>query len=128
MKYRDLFLNNPSFFDDETPEPICLAWSANHEHAVFLLDETIHPKAKFVWIKLSKTPFILCYERKRYWNEYCYDSEYQLNRRVYHEYNPPRWDFVELKLGNIPLVNNNPFKPCGNAASNTAESVFPQNR
>ena len=129
MKYRDLFLENPSFWGDKTPEPKCLAWSANHEHAVFSLDDTIHPQAKFVWIKPSGTPFILCYEQKRYWKKYRYDSQYKLTRRVYHEYKPPRWDFVELKLGRIPLVNNNPFDPCRqNAASNTAESVFPQNQ
>ena len=107
MKYRDLFLNNPSFWGNETPEPKCLVWSANHEHAVFSLDDSIHPQSKFVWIKPSETPFILCYEKK-------WLSEI--------------WVFVELKLGNIPLVNNNPFDPRKDlAASNTAESVFPQN-
>ena len=52
MKYRDLFLNNPSFFDDETPEPKCLAWSANHEHAVFLLDEDYPSESE---IRVDKT-------------------------------------------------------------------------
>ena len=129
MKYRDLFSENPSYWRGEMPEPKCLAWSANHEHAVFSLDDSIHPQAKFVWIKPSGTPFILCYEKRDYCKIFQPASGYKSATWVYHEYQTPRWIFVELKLGEIPLENNNPFDPRKqNCASNTAESVFPQNQ
>ena len=124
MKYRDLFLDNPSYWGDKTPKPECVVWSANLEHAVFSLDDDIHPKAKFVWIKPLGTPFVLCYEKR----DYCKVYEYPVGW-VYHQYQTPRWVFVELKLGKLTLENNNPFDPRRqNAASNTAESVFPQNQ
>ena len=124
MTYRDIWIENPSFWKRCTASYKCLAWSANYEHAVFDLDDAIHPAAVYVWIKPLGTPFILCYEKKDYCKVYDPESGW-----VYHEYESPRWVFVELKGGNIPLVNHNPFDPSQqNAASNTAASVFPQNQ
>ena len=45
MRYRDIWINNPSFFKRCTASYKCLAWSANYEHAVFDLDDAIHPAA-----------------------------------------------------------------------------------
>ena len=85
-----------------------LAWSANHEHAIFGLEDEVHPATVCVWFQYQQgqKETILKIERK------C-----------------GKWEQVEVSVGNIPYTHNNPFDPRKqNAASNTAESVFPQNR
>lgn len=104
MKYRDL--TKMSFWTSEEWETQCLVWSAHYEHAVFSIHDAIHPQAKYVWLKPKRLLLIHAY---------------------YKHWKTGKWILAELKKGNIPLVNNNPFQPCGNAASNTAVSVFPQN-
>ena len=98
MTYREIYVNNPSFWEKHSPESNCLVWSNNLEHAVFSIDDKIHLCSRFVWIKPQNTSFILCYE-------------YRIQGNA--------WVFVELKLGKIPLENNNPF--------DGVPSVFPQN-
>ena len=99
-----------------------LAWSANHEHAVFDLQDEVHPATVYVWFEWHSKglwyggPWNTIYKIKRFKtvlnaNNWWYD-----------------WGFAERSDGNIPFVNNNPFDPRKeNAASNTAASVFPQN-
>lgn len=104
MRYRDLF-TRPSGEAQENLHPLnlkrqCLIWSENHEHAVASIDDEIHPQAKCVWLEFEDFDIIYAYER--HWQT-------------------GDWELVERKKGNIPLVNNNPFKP-------DSESVFPINK
>ena len=98
MKYRDLF--TPPSGETRELKQKCLIWSANHEHAVATIDEEIHPQARCVWLEFEGLDVIYAYEM--HWKT-------------------GKWELVERKKGNIPLVNNNPFKP-------DSESVFPVNR
>jgi len=98
MKYRDLF--TPSHGEAREPKQQCLIWSENHEHAVASIDDEIHRQAKRVWLEFEGLNVIYAYER--HWKT-------------------GDWELVEEKTGNIPLVNNNPFKP-------DSESVFAVNR
>ncbi len=99
MKYRDL-LSTPPHGEAREPKQQCLIWSENHEHAVALIDDEIHPQAKYVWLEFEGLNVIYAYEK--HWKT-------------------GDWRLVEKKIGNIPLVNNNPFKP-------DSESVFPVNK
>ncbi len=98
MKYRDLF--TPPHGEAREPKRQCLIWSENHEHAVASIDDEIHPQAKCVWLEFEGLNVIYAYEK--HWKT-------------------GDWELVERKKGNIPLVNNNPFKP-------DSESVFPVNK
>jgi hypothetical protein len=109
MRYRDLFaLPSGGALENlhpREPKQQCLIWSANHEHAVASVDDEIHSQAKRVWLGFEDPnwcshPVIYAYER--HWQT-------------------GDWELVERKKGNIPLVNNNPFKP-------DSESVFPVNK
>ncbi len=104
MRYRDLFTlpNGEALENLHPPEPKqqCLIWSENHEHAVASIDDEIHPQAKCVWLGFEDPDVIYAYEK--HWKT-------------------GDWELVERKKGNIPLVNNNPFKP-------DSESVFPVNK
>ena len=104
MKYRDLFAltSGEALENLHPPEPKqqCLIWSENHEHAVASIDDEIHPQAKRVWLEFEGLDIIYAYEK--HWKT-------------------GDWELVERKKGNIPLVNNNPFKP-------DSESVFPVNK
>ena len=105
MRHKDLFSRQHSLLN-----PKCLAWTENHEHAVFSVEDEIHPKAVVVWLG-----FIAFFPP---------DPTLCKYQRVGDE-----WELVESSVGEVPLVNHNPFDPRKqNAASNTAESVFPQNR
>ena len=98
MKYRSLF--TPLHGEARELKRQCLIWSANHEHAVTSIDDDIHPQAKCVWLEFEGINVIHAYEK--HWKT-------------------GEWKLVERKKGNIPLVNNNPFKP-------DSESVFPVNK
>ena len=98
MKYKDLF--TPSDAEVKEPKQQCLIWSENHEHAVASIDDEIHRQAKRVWLEFEGLNVIYAYEK--HWKT-------------------GDWELVEEKKGNIPLVNNNPFKP-------DSESVFPVNK
>ena len=98
MKYRDLF--TPLSAHPREPKQHCLIWSENHEHAVATIDDEIHPQAKRVWLEFEGLNVIYAYEK--HWKT-------------------GDWELVERKKGNIPLVNNNPFKQ-------NSESVFPVNK
>ena len=98
MKYRDLF--TPQQGEARKLKQQCLIWSANHEHAVAFIDDEIHPQAKCVWLEFEGLNVIYAYEK--HWKT-------------------GNWELVEEKTGNIPLVNNNPFKP-------DSESVFSVNK
>ena len=98
MKYRDLF--TPLDAEAGELKQHCLIWSANHEHAVAAIDAEIHPQAKCVWLEFKGLNVIYAYEK--HWKT-------------------GTWQLVEEKKGNIPLENNNPFKP-------DSESVFAVNR
>ena len=104
VRYRDLFTrpSGEALEDRHPSEPKqqCLIWSENHEHAVASIDDEIHPQAKCVWLEFENFDVIYAYEK--HWKT-------------------GRWELVEQKKGNIPLVNNNPFKP-------DSESVFPVNK
>ena len=115
MKYIDIFTEayrlekiaiRDAYHEQLTP-PV-LAWSANHEHAVFGLHSEVHPATVCVWFQYRR-------------------GEEMVILKI--EHNSERWKSVEEpSVGRIPYVNNNPFDPRkNNAASNTAESVFPQN-
>ena len=85
-----------------------LVWSANHEHAIFEMEDEVHPATVCVWFQ--------CYRGKRY-------TIHKIQR-----IDADQWKEAEVSVGSIPFVNHNPFDPRKqNAASNTAESVFPQN-
>ena len=98
MKYSDLFTSPHG--EAWQPKQQCLIWSENHEHAVASIDDEIHPQAKFVWLEFEGLDVIYAYGR--HWKT-------------------GNWELVEEKKGNIPLVDNNPFKP-------DSESVFPVNQ
>ena len=98
MKYRDLF--TPPHEEARELKRQCLIWSANHEHAIASIDDEIHPQAKCVWLEFEGLNVIYAYQK--HWKT-------------------GDWELVENKTGNIPLVNNNPFKP-------DSESVFPVNK
>ena len=114
MKYKDLFKLPLDWL-----QPQCLVWSANHEHAVFSIEDEVHPKAVYIWLGyidafgeayFSYPPLHVIFKYKLQ----------QGNRD---------WELSEISEGNIPFVSNNPFDPRKeNAASNTAVSVFPQNQ
>ena len=138
MKYIDIFkkaytLNRNKFgFSSDTRidskgywglNDKVLAWASHHEHAVFNLHDEVHPATIVVWFGWRSRGL-----------EYGYSFEtiYKI-QRIKTVINPNKWwydwAFVERSYGNIPFVNNNPFDPRKqNAASNTAESVFPQNQ
>ena len=115
MKYIDIYRESYSL----AKHPKCslyfknlgirvLAWTSNHEHAVFFLDDEVHPAAVCVWFQDYRGMAFTI--------------------RKIHLKNG-RWEEAEVSVGSIPLANNNPFDPREqNAASNTAESVFPQNQ
>ena len=98
MKYSDLF--TPLQGEVRELKQQCLIWSENHEHAVASIDDAIHPQAKRVWLEFEGLNVIYAYEK--HWKT-------------------GNWELVERKKGNIPLVNNNSFKP-------DSESVFPVNK
>lgn len=98
MKYRDL--RTPPHEEVRELKQRCLIWSANHEHAIASIDDEIHPQAKRVWLEFEGLDLIYAYEK--HWKT-------------------GDWGLVERKNGNIPLVNNNPFKP-------NSESVFSANK
>ena len=98
MKYRDLFASAHGETRELTQQ--CLIWSENHEHAVASIDDEIDLQAKRVWLEFEGLNVIYAYEK--HWKT-------------------GAWELVEEKSGNIPLVNNNPFKP-------DSESVFPVNQ
>ena len=98
MKYRDIF--TPPDAEARELKQHCLIWSSNHEHAVASIDDEIHPQAKCIWLEFENLNVIYAYEK--HWKT-------------------RDWELVERKKGNIPLVNNNPFKP-------DSESVFPANQ
>ena len=98
MKYSDLF-TPPDTAVGELKQK-CLIWSENHEHAVATIDDEIHPQARCVWLEFENFNVIYAYEK--HWKT-------------------GGWELVERKKGNIPLVNNNPFKP-------DSESVFSANQ
>ena len=52
--YREIYVNNPSFWEKHSPELNCLVWSDNLEHAVFLIDDEVHLCSRFVWNQTSK--------------------------------------------------------------------------
>ena len=119
MKYIDIFTEayrlekiaiRDAFYKQLTPQ--VLAWSANHEHAVFGLHSEVHPATVCVWFQYRR-------ETGDGWED--------VILKIKH--NSERWKSIEEpSVGRIPYVNNNPFDPSkNNAASNTAESVFPQN-
>ena len=100
-----------------------LAWSSHHEHAVFYLQDQVHSATVYVWFEWFHE---LWYYSKG-WN-----TIYKI-KRVKTIINPQdvrdNWAFAESCVGNIPFVSHTPFDPRKqNAASNTAESVFPQNQ
>lgn len=85
-----------------------LAWSANHEHAIFDLWDDVHPATVCVWFQYQRGDENTIHKTERKCG---------------------KWKKAEVAVGSIPFVNNNPFDPRRNtAASNTAESVFPQNQ
>lgn len=85
-----------------------LVWSANHEHAVFDLWDNVHPASTCVWFQ---------YRRGQE------DTIHKIQRKC------GKWRKAEVSVGKIPFVSHNPFDPRKqNAASNTAPSVFPQNK
>ena len=89
-----------------------LAWSANYEHAVFYLQGEIHPATVCVWFQ--------------YWKR---EGDRQIDTIHKIELRDGKWKKAEVSAGSIPYANHNPFDPRkNNAASNTAESVFPQNQ
>ena len=98
MKYSDLF--TPPDAEARELKQECLIWSSNHEHAVASVDDEIHPQAKCIWLEFENLNVIYAYQK--HWKTV-------------------NWELVERKKGNIPLVNNNPFKP-------DSESVFPANQ
>ena len=112
VKYKDMLLvyKDQFQFPVEWLEPQCLAWSANHEHAVFSIEDEIHPKAVCIWLGYTEDSI-----------SFTMICKIQLQGGY--------WELSEISKGQIPLVNNNPFDPRKeNAASNTAVSVFPQNQ
>ena len=100
-----------------------LAWASHHEHAVFSILDEVHPASVFVWFQWR-------------FRGLCYGDSFSVIYKIQQVktiMNPSDirddWTFAEHSQGNIPFVNNNPFDPRkNNAASNTAESVFPQNK
>lgn len=91
----------------EAVYPKVLVWSANHETAVFGIHERIHPKAVCVWIQFQPiTP----------------DGNHYIEKHV--KSFTGEWTLPETCQGFVDFVNHNPFEPKGNAASNTADSVF----
>ena len=85
-----------------------LAWTVNHEHAVFELLDEVHPATVCVWFQYHRGDKDTIHKTQRI---------------------DGKWTSVEITLGSVPFVNNNPFDPKKDlCASNTAESVFPQNQ
>ena len=123
MKYIDIFkqvFGNEYFY---FPKSNVLAWTANHEHAVFDMQDEAHPATVYVWFQwwiyaYDDPPTVIGRFPK------CRDTIYKC------ELKNDKWCVAEPRsFGRIPFVNNNPFDPRKqNAASNTAESVFPQNQ
>lgn len=86
-----------------------LAWSANLEHAIFGLDDDVHPATVCVWFQCQRTKV---------------DTIHKIQRIA-----GDQWEMTEISVGKVPLSNNNPFaSQRATAVSNTAESVFPQNQ
>ena len=93
-----------------------LAWTVNYETGVFPVGEQIHPKAAHVWLQYF--PFSTA---SGHTDLGAFIEKWQ--RRG------DEWECVEKSLGKVHFVNHNPFDPRKDlAASNTAKSVFPQNR
>ena len=111
MKYNDVFREHIPLLDGEfITSDKCLVWTSNYEHAVFDIQDEIHRAAVYIWIQtgLTHVPCSLI-------------SKFQLMHGI--------WKRVEKCDGTLPFVNNNPFDPRkDNAASNTAKSVFLQNK
>ena len=112
MRYNDIFGMHlprliPCLKGEFITGDFCLVWTANYEHAVFYIADRIHPAAVYVWLQTYVPTRMI--------------SKFQKL--------DGKWKRVEQSEGRIPLVNNNPFDPrLDNAASNTAVSVFPQNK
>ena len=120
MKYIDIFdeayrIKNSTAHKDAFHARLdvrVLAWTVNHEHAVFHLLGEVHPATACIWFQ--------------YFRGEGDNLEYTIHKIQRIDGN--RWREAEVSVGSIPFVNNNPFDPRKqNAASNTAESVFPQN-
>lgn len=87
-----------------------LAWTANHEHAVFGLQDEAHPATVCVWFQFLQ-------------------DGVEIYRIYKIELKDGAWEHSEVSVGRIPYVNNNPFAPrILDAVSNTTDSVFPQNQ
>ena len=116
MKYLDIFYQVLGTEYGYIPRHKVLAWTVNHEHAVFHILDDVHPATVVVWFQ---------------WEMYSNDVTWEKVNTIHKfERKDDKWRYAEpLSRGEIPLVNNNPFDPRKeNAASNTAESVFPQNQ
>lgn len=128
MKYLDVF---HEIFGEEWahyPKSHVLAWTANYETAVFDIQDEVHPATKWVWFqwwiyKYTTPPKLIGERLVATCGPRCVDTIYKC------ELKDGKWEIAEERSdGRIPFVNYNPFKPSGNAASNTAESKFPQNQ
>ena len=86
MKYRDLF--TPASGEVRKLKQKCLIWSTNHEHAVAVIDEKIHPQAKCVWLEFEGLDVIYAYEK--HWKT-------------------GDWELVERKRGKYPVSQQQPF-------------------
>ena len=92
-----------------SPMPKILVWSANHETAIFDVNDEVHPASVVVWFQMIGH------------RNGSVSEKYELK--------DDRWRLVEQSFGKITYRNYNPFEPHGrDAASNTAASVFPQNQ
>ena len=119
LKYIDIFQEAYSLANLSTCNLFCarldvrvLAWTSHHEHAVFHLLKEIHPATVCVWFQ--------------YWRG---EGDGQVDTIHKIELKDGKWKKAEVSAGSIPYANHNPFDPRkDNAASNTAESVFPQNQ
>ena len=94
-----------------TPLPEVWVWASHYETAVFDIYDPIHLQAQWIWFQRVGDPKGHIIEKYG---------------RDFHD--KGRWQLLETSYGRIPYQNYNPFDPRKqNAASNTAESVFPQN-
>ena len=121
MRYLDIFYQVYGSDSNWLPDTKILVWSAHHEHAVFDLKDEVHPASVVVWFQ--------------YWLGVYDDPPTVIGRlpkskNTIHkvELKKGQWKFAERSFGSIPYCNHNPFKPGGDAASNTAESVFDVNK
>ena len=87
-----------------------LAWSANLEHAIFGLEDDVHPATVCVWFQCQRAEV---------------DTIHKIVRIA-----ADSGKMTEVSIGSsphIPTITRLPHERA-NAASNTAESVFPQNQ